>query len=114
MLEIYNLVKKANEEGIKKAHAGLTGKQIDAICRKIIESNHLYANSFIHNTGHGLGIEIHELPYNAPSYEQKIPANAVVTIEPGIYVNNYGGVRIEDSIVIKNNGCLVLTKNCPK
>lgn len=110
MQEIYDLVLQANLAGIAAAKAGITGKALDAVCRKVISSNPKYANCFIHGTGHGLGIQIHELPNVKPIYNLPIEENAVITIEPGIYVPGFGGVRIEDSLVVKKDKPIILTK----
>jgi Xaa-Pro aminopeptidase len=69
---------------------------------------------FTHSTGHGVGIEIHELPSNRKVYQTELPENSVVTVEPGVYEYGYYGVRIEDTVVVKNGKCVVLTKKANK
>jgi Xaa-Pro aminopeptidase len=69
---------------------------------------------FIHGTGHGVGLEIHELPNVKPTYTGTLFENSVVTIEPGVYENGQYGVRIEDTVVVKNGKCVVLTKKANK
>ncbi len=110
---IYDLVLSANKRAIEKAKAGMTAKNLDAVARDIIKVAG-YEKEFEHSLGHGLGIEVHEQPtvsYRFPRV--RIPAGAVVTIEPGVYVAGKCGVRIEDDVWIQAGGCEVLT-SAPK
>lgn len=114
MLEMYNLVLESNKLGIKKAKVGVTGKYLDNVCREYISRNKEYANLFVHGTGHGVGVEIHELPNVKPTYNERILNNSIITIEPGVYQPGFGGVRVEDSILVTNKGVEVLTKKASK
>ncbi len=109
LIEIYELVLKANRAAINAVKAGVSTKDIDYIARTIIE-NGGYKNAFNHGTGHGLGIDIHEYPRLNPFTDVILEPNMVITIEPGIYIEGVGGVRIEDVVVVKEDGCEVLTK----
>jgi Xaa-Pro aminopeptidase len=108
MREIYGIVLKAQEAGIAAARAGIQGKEIDAAARAVI-SEAGYGDYFGHGFGHGLGIEIHEKPNANPSETKALPAGAVVSAEPGIYLPGRFGVRIEDMILITETGCENLT-----
>ncbi|NSW90963.1 MAG: aminopeptidase P family protein [Firmicutes bacterium] len=112
MVEIYNTVLMAQKEALKGAHRGMTGKEIDSISREIINRAG-FENNFGHGLGHGVGLEIHENPRFAPSDETIMENGMVVTVEPGIYIVGYGGVRIEDMIVIRDDKPEVLT-SAPK
>lgn len=101
--EIYNIVKLAQEETIKKIKPGMRMKDADAIARDIITKAG-YGENFTHRTGHGLGIEIHEEPFLTSKNEKVLEEGMVVSVEPGIYLPGEFGVRIEDIIVIKNDG----------
>lgn len=111
--EIYNIVLKAQEEVLKYIKAGITGAEVDKIARDIITEAG-YGEYFGHGLGHGVGLEVHELPRlaNTNEYDTKIvfEKNMVVTDEPGIYIPGFGGVRIEDLIVVKENECEILSK----
>ncbi|MPN05639.1 Aminopeptidase YpdF [bioreactor metagenome] len=72
-----------------------------------------YKDAFRHSTGHGVGLEIHESPLFAPSYDKPVPAGAVLSVEPGIYLPDKFGVRIEDVVYVTDNGCIDITK-CEK
>lgn len=103
MLHVYNTVYEAQLAGIAAAKAGHTGKQIDKAARDIIDKNG-YAGTFGHAFGHSLGIDIHESPNASPSAEQIIPAGAVISAEPGVYLKGKFGVRIEDILYITEDG----------
>ena len=109
--EYYIIVKEAQEKAIKEAKPGMTGKQVDAIARDHIKSK---GYTFGHSTGHGLGIDVHEYPLASPSYDIPLEEGCCITIEPGIYVEGVGGVRIEDDIILKKTGNIVLTKKAKK
>ncbi len=105
---IYEVVKTANEEARRAVRPGLTGQQIDRVARDVIEGAG-YGEFFIHRTGHGLGLEIHEPPDMSPTNDRPITPGNVFTIEPGIYLPGRGGVRIEDNVVATVEGSRTLT-----
>lgn len=113
MVEIYNKVLEAQLKGIESAIIGNTGSEVDKVCRDIISSSE-YKDFFNHSTGHGVGIQVHELPNVSASNNEKLVNNNVITIEPGIYVPKIGGVRIEDTIVIRENKPIILTIKASK
>ncbi len=106
---IYGIVLKAQEAGIKKVRAGVSGKAVDEVCRKII-SKAGFGKQFGHGTGHGIGFYVHVGPRVSPLSTDVLRANNVVTIEPGIYISGWGGVRIEDDVVVTRSGGRVLNK----
>ncbi|WP_407308284.1 M24 family metallopeptidase [Desulfosporosinus sp. SB140] len=107
--EIYALVLEAQRAGIAAVTPGRTGKEVDAVARKIIEDAG-YGEYFGHGLGHSVGLAIHEGPNFNMREERVIEPGMVVTVEPGIYIPDWGGVRIEDIILVTENGCEVLTK----
>jgi Xaa-Pro aminopeptidase len=107
--KIYKIVLEAQERVIKNLRAGLTSKQADAPARETIAQAG-YKKNFGHGTGHGLGLDVHEGPRLSPWGKDKLQAGNVVTIEPGIYLPGWGGVRIEDVAVVEEKGCRVLTR----
>ena len=112
MRKVYDIVLQAQLAGIAAAKAGLTGKEIDGAARKVIE-NAGYGEYFGHSFGHSLGIEIHENPNLSPSNPNPMPVGAVVSAEPGIYLPGKFGVRIEDVLILTEDGCKNIT-NYPK
>ena len=108
MVKVYDTVLKAQEAGIGAARAGVSGQDIDAAARAVIETAG-YGEYFGHGLGHGLGLEVHEWPRTAPGCDYPIPAGAVVSSEPGIYLPGKFGVRIEDSICITDGGNVNIT-----
>jgi Xaa-Pro aminopeptidase len=110
--EIYNIVLEAQIKSIEAVRPGLNTSELDSIARTII-SDYGYEEEFGHGLGHGLGIEVHELPAVKKSDGIKLKKNMVITIEPGIYISGLGGVRIEDMVLVTSDGCEILTK-CPK
>lgn len=107
--KIYSLVEAAQEAGVKKVRAGVCAREVDKICRDHIAQAG-YGQYFIHGTGHGVGLEIHEAPTLNTKSVEVLKAGMAVTVEPGIYLYGKFGVRIEDSVLVKNNGCEILTK----
>lgn len=112
MIKVYSVVLAAQEKAIAAAKAGITGTELDSIARKVI-CDAGYGECFGHSLGHGVGLEIHELPNATPRYEKTLEKGAVITIEPGIYIAGKFGVRIEDFVILTENGCINLTK-CAK
>jgi Xaa-Pro dipeptidase len=105
---VYDTVRLANEEARAAVQPGMTGQQIDAIARDVIEDAG-YGDYFIHRTGHGLGLEVHEPPDMSPVNDKPIMPGNVFTIEPGIYLPGRGGVRIEDNVVATAEGGRTMT-----
>lgn len=108
MAKVYEIVLAANAAGIAAVKPGVTLGAVDQAARKVIEDAG-YGPYFIHRTGHGLGLEIHEEPYVVAGNQKVLEPGHVVTIEPGIYLPGVGGVRIEDDVVVTETGCRVLT-----
>lgn len=106
--KIYNLVKKAQIATIENIRAGMSGKEIDSIARNIIEKGG-YGKYFTHSTGHGIGLDIHEMPFISRRSETIIEDGMVFSIEPGIYIPQTFGVRIEDLVVIKQGRAIVIS-----
>lgn len=105
--KIYDIVRKAQENAISKARSGMSGKEIDALARDVIEKAG-YGKYFIHSTGHGIGLDIHELPRISRKSDDIIENGMVFSIEPGIYLPSKFGVRIEDLVVMKNGRADIL------
>ena len=109
---VYNVVLNAQLQAIAAIKPGLTGREVDAVARGII-ADAGFGRHFGHGLGHGLGLDIHEAPRLAAAADQVLKPGMVVTVEPGIYLPGWGGVRIEDDILVTKSGCEVLT-NVPK
>ncbi len=105
--KVYDIVLKAQQTAISKARAGMKASQIDKFARDIIEKAG-YGKYFIHSTGHGVGLDIHEYPNINSRSDVILEDNMVFTVEPGIYLNNKFGVRIEDTVVLKNGKAVIL------
>ena len=108
VLRIYGTVRKAQAAALDAVRAGVTAGQVDRTARKVLESEGL-GKEFVHSTGHGLGLEIHEPPRLGRGDPTRLEAGMVITIEPGAYIRDFGGVRIEDTVLVTGNGCEVLT-----
>ena len=109
MVKVYDTVLRAQLEAIGAAKAGLTGAQLDGVARKVI-ADAGYGEYFTHSLSHGVGIDIHEYPNCSPRSECVLKAGDVISMEPGIYLPGRFGVRIEDVIEIKEDGCFDLTE----
>ncbi|MEA3513685.1 MAG: aminopeptidase P family protein [Campylobacterota bacterium] len=105
--KIYDIVLKAQQTAISKARVGMKASKIDKLARDVIEKAG-YGKQFVHSTGHGIGLDIHEYPNINSKNDIIIEENMVFTIEPGIYINDKFGVRIEDTIVMKEGKAVVL------
>ncbi len=107
--QVYNIVKDSQELGLRAVKPRTNCKSIDDACRKfIVDSN--YGKYFIHSTGHGIGLDVHELPTIGPKSTTKLQNNMAITVEPGIYIPKKFGVRIEDSLIVKDKKPLLLHK----
>ncbi|WP_020616804.1 M24 family metallopeptidase [Paenibacillus daejeonensis] len=108
--EIYSIVLEAQMHALDHIRPGMTGVEADALTRDII-TRYGYGDHFGHGTGHGLGMEIHEAPRLSRLSQTVLTPGMTVTVEPGIYLPGFGGVRIEDDIVITDNGIKILTSS---
>ncbi len=108
-LEIYSLVLAAHDAAIEAVHAGTTTGAIDSAARQVIDAAGM-GERFFHRVGHGLGLEAHEEPSLDPGSATVLEAGMVFTIEPGVYIPGWGGVRIEDDVVVERGGRRVLTQ----
>lgn len=108
--EIYEIVGRALDNGLKHIKAGMTGDEVDALTRDIITEAG-YGEYFGHSTGHGVGMYIHEGIALAKGSKDVVKPGMILTIEPGIYLPEIGGVRIEDDVLIKEEGIEILTKS---
>ena len=109
MRKVYQVVLQAQLAGIAATKAGVTGKYVDGVARKVI-TDAGYGAYFGHSYGHGVGLEIHESPNMNLRNDAPLPAGAVCSAEPGIYLPGKFGVRIEDVTILTADGCENLTK----
>jgi Xaa-Pro aminopeptidase len=105
---MYQSVLDAQLAGVDAVRAGATAGDVDFACRNVLRRAKL-DRFFTHSTGHGVGLEIHELPRLARKQQDKLASGMVVTIEPGVYVEGKGGIRIEDMVAVTDDGCDILT-----
>ncbi len=116
MKEMYKLVLDAQEKALKAICAGVTGKSVDDVVCDLFEKHGFGTprtkskTGYVHSLGHGLGLEVHEQPRLSQTDERKLEPGMVVTVEPGLYDPEVGGVRIEDLVVVTKKGCENLTK----
>jgi Xaa-Pro dipeptidase len=107
--ELFKVVREAEAAGVRAAVAGALCKDVDRAARAVIEAAGL-GEYFVHRTGHGLGLDVHEPPYLTSASEEPLEEGMVVTVEPGVYVEGSGGVRIEDDVVVRGGEAEVLTQ----
>ena len=105
---IYNAVLEAQLAAIAAVRPGVTAAHVDRAARNVLKTEKL-DNAFVHSTGHGLGLEIHEPPRLGKKEKTRLQEGMAITIEPGVYLRGYGGVRIEDTVVVTKTGCEILT-----
>jgi len=105
---MHRAVKEAQEFALKWIKAGMACKDVDMLARENLSSNGL-KEAFTHSLGHGVGVNIHENPRMSPSSNEILAENMVVSVEPGVYIEGVGGVRIEDLVVVKQEGVINLT-----
>jgi len=103
---VYEIVKESQKLGLKAVKPGASCKSVDDACRNYIK-NQKYGKYFIHSTGHGIGLEVHELPNISPKSTAKLAKNMAITVEPGIYIPKKFGVRIEDSLIVQDRPILL-------
>jgi Xaa-Pro aminopeptidase len=106
--ELYDVCLRGQQAGLDAVRAEVTGRDVDAAARAVI-TDAGYGESFGHGLGHGLGLLVHEAPTLRPESTDSLAPGNVVTVEPGIYLSGVGGVRIEDLVVVTEDGCDVLT-----
>jgi Xaa-Pro aminopeptidase len=111
--KIYNLVLRAQRAAIRRMKPGVTCKAVDQAARQVI-TRAGYGKNFGHGTGHGISIEVHSGPRLSQLSDDKLKANNVVTVEPGIYISGWGGVRIEDDVLVTRTGRRVLNRATKK
>ncbi len=108
--EVHAVVQAAQDRAISQVSAGMTGREADALAREVIAARG-FGEMFGHSLGHGLGLEVHEGPRLSPTADDPLPLHAVVTIEPGVYLPGWGGIRLEDDIYLGPDGAACLSDN---
>jgi Xaa-Pro aminopeptidase len=106
---MWEVVRESQAAGVAAVRAGAEVKEVDEACRSVIRDAG-WADAFVHSTGHGVGLDIHEAPRVATTSDATLAPGHVVTVEPGVYLAEHGGVRIEDTVVVTPDGCRTLTR----
>ena len=107
-IQIFETVKKAQQSAIESIKPGVPAKEVDKVARRIIEEAG-FCDFFVHNLGHGVGLEVHEAPILSPDSKDILEKGNVITVEPGVYLPGFGGVRIEDTVLVTKYGVEKLT-----
>ena len=105
---VYGAVLEAQLAAIDTVRAGVPAFKVDAAARRVLRA-YGFERAFVHSTGHGLGLEIHEPPRLGRRDKRRLEAGMAITIEPGVYLEGWGGIRIVDTVVVTEDGCEVLT-----
>jgi Xaa-Pro aminopeptidase len=105
---VYAAVSRAHGAACQVVKAGRSAAEVDSAARQVLREAKL-ERYFTHSTGHGLGLEVHELPRLARNQTDVLQAGHVVTVEPGVYISGLGGVRLEDDVLVTRSGCEILT-----
>jgi Xaa-Pro aminopeptidase len=108
LTRMVEVVAEAQRRGVAGVRPGATGVEVDRACREVI-ADAGWSDAFLHGTGHGVGLDIHEAPWVGPTSSDTLEPGHVVTVEPGVYLPEHGGVRIEDTVVVTDDGCYPLT-----
>jgi len=106
--QAYRAVLESQLAGIAAVRPGVTAASVDSATRRTLRKHGL-EREFVHSTGHGLGLEIHEGPRLGKSDTSKLEPGMTITIEPGVYIEGWGGIRIEDTVLVTESGCEILT-----
>lgn len=109
LAEIYTIVQFAQDAALATVRAGIPASKVDAAAREIIAAAG-FGDQFVHGIGHGIGVRIHDGPFMHAKNDDPLPANSILTIEPGIYIRDFGGVRIEDVVLVTDEGHELLTR----
>ena len=110
MKKVYNIVLQAQLKALKTVKSGITASSVDFAARDLIDKNG-FENCFGHATGHGVGLDIHEEPRVSTKSDTVLQSGMIITIEPGIYLQDKFGVRIEDMVMVTDDGCYNFTKS---
>ena len=105
---VYDTVRRAQEKAMRAVRPGVSGRYVDGVAREVI-ARAGYGKFFGHGTGHGVGLAVHEEPLISPRGREIVEEGMVFTVEPGIYIPGWGGVRLEDMVLVTSRGCEVLT-----
>ena len=108
--KVYNSVLEAQLLGVSTVKAGMMSDDVDTVVRDFLKERG-YVEEFGHGLGHGIGLEIHELPYLSGMSHIELKENMLVTVEPGLYFDGWGGVRIEDDVIVTKDGCEILNNS---